>query len=79
MGRSGGRDGGGRGEWGKKKACEVAAAPVCTLSQNGYGDHDVAPLYVRSSPKSRTVGAVQAPASEVFADGHTELNAPDLF
>ena len=26
------------GEGGSKKACEVAAALVCTLSQNGYGD-----------------------------------------
>ena len=27
-----------------KKACKYATAPVCTLSQNGYGDSGVTPL-----------------------------------
>ena len=67
-----------------KKACEVAAALVCTLSQNGYGDKAVAPLYLLSSPQLGGSGwglweDAEAPSGTTFADGHTELNAPDLF
>ena len=37
------------GEGGSKKACEVAAALVCTLSQNGYGDRFGLAWCLRSS------------------------------
>ena len=52
---------------------------MCTLSQNGYGADRVGPLYVLAGPKLGKGEAVEAPSSITFADGHTELNAPDLF
>ena len=55
----------------QKKACEVAAALKCTLSQNGYGDDHLwqTDLAIASNPWFETF----------CADGHTRLNAPDLF
>ena len=71
-----------------KKACEVAAALVCTLSQNGYGDGGVFSLLLGAKTEALegaplVVGGWREGQawrySKLFADGHTELNAPDLF
>ena len=55
----------------QKKACEVVAALKCTLSQNGYGDDHLwqTDLTIACNPWFETF----------CADGHTRLNAPDLF
>ena len=72
----------------RKKACEVAAALVCTLSQNGYGDGGVFSLLLGAKTEALegaplVVGGWREGQawrySKLFADGHTELNAPDLF